>query len=109
MPVGLEPPPYVPSRSGIARSLAAQQVVDDGQTMGGIDVAAVLELGQHLVDGDADTQNGLELLLVRLGRVGYRDAGLEGLSSWRRRTAATTPGDSRSLSTVALPIICTAP
>jgi hypothetical protein len=79
LPVGLEPPPYVPSCGGIARSLAAQQVIDDGQTMGGIDVAAELELGQHLVDGDTDTQNGPEFVLVRLGRVGYRDAGLEGL------------------------------
>ncbi len=100
----------MPSRSGIAGSLAAQQVVDDGQTMGGVDVAAVLELGRHLVDGDADAQNGLELLLVRL-----RPGSATATPGWKvsELAAQDSSHDARRLALARarwpLPIICTAP
>ena len=72
-----QPSHHVAGRGGVTRALALLQVVDHGEPVGLVHVAAVLELGGHRVDGDADAEDRLDLPGMCDRGVRHGEAGLE--------------------------------
>src|ERR1700722_3634050 len=70
---------HVAGRGGVTGTVPSFEVIDDGEAVGFIDVAAVLELRRHRLDGDADAEDGLDLSGMCDRRVRHGELRLEGV------------------------------